>query len=397
MPKRPCAIVMSPDDSTILCADKFGDVYSLPLTGQTNASSTNSGLDDSLVSQSNRFSQILFTPSANSLTVHTKGNREALRQQQKTKKVKTEQRSLCFDHQLLLGHVSLLTDIVCATAASECGTREYIITSDRDEHIRISRDVNQAHIIENYCLGHTEFVSKLCVLPTHPHLLLSGGGDDYLLLWNWRLGIIQKKINLKDHVQSFKENYDETDFMAVQGKSSAIDNTVDKIAVSKIIIASTGDQTEIVVSCEGYVTYFLVVYLFTNYVRSMPALFVFSLESDTTMHFKKSISLEGNVLDMIFVNNQKNMLYSMDAVHPPFSTGNIAVSEARETRPSVGLLASTKLGWMQATTGQLKIIENMEDSLKRRPFVPESGLAKRRSMRELLYNLESLRKAEPED
>ena len=30
MPKRPCAIQISPDNTTIICGDKFGDVYSLP-------------------------------------------------------------------------------------------------------------------------------------------------------------------------------------------------------------------------------------------------------------------------------------------------------------------------------------------------------------------------------
>ncbi|KAG9924666.1 hypothetical protein KCU98_g21591, partial [Aureobasidium melanogenum] len=31
MPKRPCAVLVTPDNKTILCGDKFGDVYSLPL------------------------------------------------------------------------------------------------------------------------------------------------------------------------------------------------------------------------------------------------------------------------------------------------------------------------------------------------------------------------------
>ena len=38
MPKRPCAVALTPDESTLLCADKFGDIYSLPLMGQTRDS-----------------------------------------------------------------------------------------------------------------------------------------------------------------------------------------------------------------------------------------------------------------------------------------------------------------------------------------------------------------------
>ena len=248
MPKRPCAIVVIPGD-TILCADKFGDVYSLPLLGQTNVSrsiQTDSG-------------DVRYAPSATSLTVHTKGNREALRQQQKTKHTKTEQRSLCFEHQLLLGHVSLLTDIVCATATFKGSTREYVITSDRDEHIRVSRGMGQANVIESYCLGHKEFISRLCVLPAFPHLLLSGGGDDYLLLWNWQLGTIQQRIDLKGHVQHFKANCKalvskDTDLSVAQGKPNAADHTEDRIAVTNIITTSSEFETEIIVSCEGYVT-----------------------------------------------------------------------------------------------------------------------------------------------
>ena len=210
MPKRPCAILLTPDDSTILCADKFGDVYSLPLEGQIYEPKAVSGIDTSGANGTSDYKQkqTAFAPSANSLTVHTKRNRDALRHQQNFTKSRTEKTALNFDHKLLLGHVSLLTDVACVTLASPSHDkpRNYILTSDRDEHIRVSRGVPQAHIIEGYCLGHTEFITKLCVPPVYPHLLISGGGDDYLRLWDWTSGRMLQQLDLKRLVAMLKNS-----------------------------------------------------------------------------------------------------------------------------------------------------------------------------------------------
>jgi WD40 repeat protein len=93
-----------------------------------------------------------------------------------------------------------------ALAASE--GRKYIITADRDEHIRISRGIPQAHIIEGFCLGHTDFITRLCVPENRPHLLVSGGGDDEIVLWDWRNGQIVSKGDLKKHFEPVREEMD---------------------------------------------------------------------------------------------------------------------------------------------------------------------------------------------
>ena len=202
-------MILTPDDSTILCADKFGDVYSLPLLGQ--AYDSNIDNDDAKQNTKNDVNgrpQKSFVPAATALTVHTKGNREALRQQQKISNPKSEKKSLNFEHQLLLGHVSLLTDVACISADSfSKKERTFIFTSDRDEHIRVSRGIPQAHVIEGYCLGHTEFVSKLCISPAIPDFLVSGGGDDYLLTWNWPTGTVQQKVDLRGPIEAFIDQH----------------------------------------------------------------------------------------------------------------------------------------------------------------------------------------------
>jgi tRNA (guanine-N(7)-)-methyltransferase subunit TRM82 len=48
---------------------------------------------------------------------------------------------------LILGHVSVLTTFLLSQE------EDYIITADRDEHIRVSW-YPQGFVIEMYCLGH---------------------------------------------------------------------------------------------------------------------------------------------------------------------------------------------------------------------------------------------------
>jgi tRNA (guanine-N(7)-)-methyltransferase subunit TRM82 len=180
MPKRLCAIVLTPDDSTILAADKFGDVYSLPLQDRPAAPTS--------ATHGFRKPAADFKPSATELTVHTKGNLEALRQQREQKAAAKTKEGPNFEHKLLLGHVSLLTDLVIAEADAAGKRRQFILTADRDEHIRVSRGPSQAHIIQNYCLGHKEFVSKLSILPSQPDILVAGSGETFIKAFHWQTG-----------------------------------------------------------------------------------------------------------------------------------------------------------------------------------------------------------------
>jgi tRNA (guanine-N(7)-)-methyltransferase subunit TRM82 len=193
MPKRLCAIALTKNQSTILAGDKFGDVYALPL---------HSSFNPHTVSHSKPRLEIPkpFKPSASELTVHTKGNREALRQQKLQKAALPKKLEPNFEHQLIIGHVSLLTDLVVGTDPSH-GSREYILTSDRDEHIRVSRGMPQAHVIDGYCLGHTDFVSRLCITQERPQFLISGGGEPALCIYDWLRGIVVAKANLEQDLK----------------------------------------------------------------------------------------------------------------------------------------------------------------------------------------------------
>ena len=98
----------------------------------------------------------------------------------------------------------MLTDIAYVTVDAESKgqkPREYILTADRDEHIRISRGPQQAHIIEGFCQGHDEFVSRLCLTKTGH--LISGGGDAHLFLWDWLNCKLLEKISIKEPILEY--------------------------------------------------------------------------------------------------------------------------------------------------------------------------------------------------
>ncbi|CAG9840352.1 unnamed protein product [Diabrotica balteata] len=79
---------------------------------------------------------------------------------------------------MLLGHLSVVLDIII----SKCG--KYIITSDRDEKIRVSHFPNCYNIV-SYCLGHTEFVTKIDIID---NILVSASGDGTIRFWDFMKG-----------------------------------------------------------------------------------------------------------------------------------------------------------------------------------------------------------------
>ncbi|KAF3902189.1 hypothetical protein ABW21_db0207436 [Orbilia brochopaga] len=137
LPKRPSAITITDNNATILIGDKFGDVYSYNIDGEAST-----------------------------------------------------------DGSLLLGHVSLLTALTVATSTAR---RQFIITADRDEHIRVT-NYPLTHAIHNFCLGHTAFVSRLLV--TADDTLISAGGDDWLGIWDWAAGKLLQRVDIRSAIDS---------------------------------------------------------------------------------------------------------------------------------------------------------------------------------------------------
>ncbi|KAI6149366.1 WD40-repeat-containing domain protein [Pisolithus tinctorius] len=97
---------------------------------------------------------------------------------------------------LVLGHVSVLTG--CLPTPNQ----DFIITSDRDEHIRVSW-YPEGYVIESYCLGHEKYVSAIHIPPSAPTSLISGGGDPDLKIWDWMTGRLERNVGIFGDVEPF--------------------------------------------------------------------------------------------------------------------------------------------------------------------------------------------------
>jgi len=96
----------------------------------------------------------------------------------------------------------------------------HIVTSDRDEHIRASR-FPQGYTIESFCLGHKRYFPSPLALssiaaqrrfisaihiprdPTAHGILVSGGGDPVLKVWDWRAGRRLYDVAIEDALRQF--------------------------------------------------------------------------------------------------------------------------------------------------------------------------------------------------
>lgn len=125
--KRPSAVTTSLDDTDLIVSDKFGDVFSVPLADKKVA-------DEKTLAP-------------------------------------------------MLGHVSMLT---CIDMSRDEKGRQCVVTSDRDEHIRVSY-YPKSYVIKKWLFGHEEFVSSF-VLPEwcSGKVIISAGGDHFICSWLWQ-------------------------------------------------------------------------------------------------------------------------------------------------------------------------------------------------------------------
>ncbi|EFR02961.1 hypothetical protein MGYG_05960 [Nannizzia gypsea CBS 118893] len=359
MPKRPCALALAQNNTVILCGDKFGDVYSLPLLPDNNAKPPAAVATTPTPTEEPK----AFKPSANPLTVHTKKNLYSLQQQLRSPVVKREKVGPSFELKLLLGHVSMLTDLAFVSFPAE--SRSYILSADRDEHIRVSRGPPQAHIIHGYCQGHTSFISKLCIPSWAPELLISGGGDDYILVWNWREGRILQKLPLQLAQQSSQADIAVIGIRAVSFEGDA---GLCHFARGAILVTIEGSQE----------------------------LLAFGVKADNTLEPLPTVNASGNVLDITNLDDKGTIVVSSDHVHEPGSTTQQRSDSASSGSPLQQFTATMDSGSLKWEESHSLALSSMATCSSFSLNLAQDEKERQKQLKQLgesLYNIGNLRKS----
>ncbi|PVU99968.1 hypothetical protein BB559_000216 [Furculomyces boomerangus] len=131
-----------------------------------------------------------------------------------------------FVPETLLGHVSILTDI----AICKHGNKQLILTSDRDEKIRVSSYPNSYNIL-SFCLGHEEFVSCFEIPIFNQDYVISGSGDGSICVFHISSGSIIQKINLGEILKESLGNETPKEIGVLSIKSTKYQNGEMYIAV----------------------------------------------------------------------------------------------------------------------------------------------------------------------
>ncbi|KAI8965962.1 hypothetical protein F5Y11DRAFT_310954 [Daldinia sp. FL1419] len=345
MPKRPSSIAITPDGNTILSADKFGDVYALPLipTSTPEEPSTPSTPSSSVPAPSHK-------PAANRLTVHSQRNLRALEEQERilaSRKDEPAKEAQGAKYEPILGHVSMLTALVLATADG----KPYIITADRDEHIRVSRGIPQAHIIENYCLGHEAFLNALCIPASFPQLLVAGGGDDTIAVWEWKTGRLVGRSNLLSCVRK-------------------VVPTAERVALSQLHTYDVDGKSFVLAVCE-----------------SVPAVFVLEFQSEDRLACVDTLHLQANPLNVCVIDTPQSapkLAIATDPQQPPTNDAEVPGGEDTPmTEPAQSLLL-----FQRDEAGKWAQKGGIQD-------IADGNLdISRKDLETILYTVENLRKPE---
>ena len=112
------------------------------------------------------------------------------------------------------------------------------------------------------------------------------------------------------------------------------------------------------------------------------------------MRFKSSIQVESNVVGLAVLRNQNSIVYSMDTFHQAFSTDAPADPEKQISRSLVGFLnyCTDSNKWEENQSLQENLVAATRECADSRLLVPQAEAAQGKSLTELLYGLESLRK-----
>ncbi|KAK6461648.1 WDR repeat protein putative transfer RNA methyltransferase [Scheffersomyces coipomensis] len=229
-PKRPSSISIDEDDDTIIVADKFGDVYTMDIIGL----------------------EVVDEKKLNPI----------------------------------LGHVSMLSEVLI----TKYNGKKFIITGDRDEHIRIT-NYPKTYVIKDWLFGaeHKEFISILTIPSLNPSLLISGGGDDFISLWNWYESKFITKIDIKNLIQQFLTD------SHLPPERFLTEESEREMSISKLLMLNHNDHQYIIILCEN-----------------TPALLLFELIDSSSFKYIQTFTTNHSIIDITVIENTNTIIASVD-------------------------------------------------------------------------------------
>lgn len=176
----------------------------------------------------------------------------------------------------ILGHVSMLTDVLIG----KFNNKEFIISTDRDEHIRIS-NYPKSYVIKDFLFGHDEFISQLYIPEYNSEILISGGGDDYLNVWKWYNGELITNIQLRNLIQDYLIKD-----LHLPPTRFRHDDSSKEISISRITTLKNNND-----------------HLLLILVENTPCILVFDILDDfTKFEYKQTILTNGSIVDFTLAN-----------------------------------------------------------------------------------------------
>lgn len=390
LPKRVVDLGLVDNGSKIIVADKFGDVFGFPLFPP--ASDSEPAVDETAVdsapaaaaSETLAADVEMATPEAAPGKAERvyQTEEQLLRHLEKQRafaeknRVAAERRkrlqvdyNISFTHEFVLGHVSMLLSLLTVTFPADhplaAGKEKtWIITSDRDEHIRITR-YPQTFVIEGFCLGHAQFVKTMLTPSWDLTTLISGGGDEYLLVWDWRQRRAIQKVDLVAPVQAVLGS----DVKIYIPKSAAVK---EKQTEEEAAAEEEKGQGAFKFAVSGLWEVPGVRGILVG-IESVPALFLFT-HTPEGLQYKSNLPLAGNFLDAA-VNAADNKVF-------------VSVDPASATDPLLGVYTVNEEGeWI---SDDKEIASNIERCVVSTVDVSEKLMAAVRT--NVLYPVATLRK-----
>lgn len=126
-------------------------------------------------------------------------------------------------------------------------------------------------------------------------------------------------------------------------------------------------------------------------------MFIFALDIEAKLQYRGCWPVCGNVVDVTTLDEKSTILYSLDNCHTAFSTTALESEADQFLRPMLGYLSFSPSGHWEGVGDMGNPIACMEQSAKAQEPMVNSGVENERSLRELLYGIENLRKRGQED